>query len=184
MGKRIALGLAASLTAILLILVGVAGGLLLGAVPIGFLLQAKTFGPALDPLLPLCGIAGAFLGCWAAVRAFGHLGGWLHRRRLPGARRDRIAIEATIVGHRATTVSYRGTTTWTYRLEFQWTDPVTSGRRGLTRRYVFRRKRQADVFRDAYCATHRRVPVLVKSPGRPDSAVVDIPYAPVWTEMW
>ena len=184
MVKRIALGLAGSLAAILLILAGVSGGFLLGAIPVGFLILAKIVGLALEPLLPVCWFAGAFLGCWAAVRAVGRLGPWLHRRRLPGARRDRIATEATIVGHRCTTFSYRGTTTWTYRLELQWADPVTSERRRLTRRYVFRKERLADAFRDTYCAALRHVPVLVKSPGRPETAIVDIPDAPVWTELW
>lgn len=174
MGRRIILGLVGALGSTLLLVVG----FFLGALPVAFLMKIDIIGPELDPVLPVAGLVGG----WAAVRNIGRLKTWLFHRRL--ARRDRVSVTATIVGHDLNIRAYRGVTTWWYTLRLQWKDPVTGERRQLKRRYVLRKKRTAEAFRESYCATHPPVVVLVKKGAAPHAAVVAIPYPPVWSEMY
>jgi hypothetical protein len=95
-----------------------------------------------------------------------------------------MTAEATIIGHRSKIFTYRGNTTWTYWLKLQWRDPRTNERRRLERRYVFHKRPMANAFADGYCTGHPHIPVLMKYRGQPETAIIDIPYAPAWTEMW
>lgn len=185
MVKRIAVGLTGSLGALALVVAGAAGGFAVGALPWGLLFEANLIGGAtLDAALPLTGLALGGVGAWAAVQLARRLKIEIYGRRLARARRSRTTAEAAIVGCRSGVVSGRGRTTRWYRLELQWTDPATGEQRRLERRYVFRKRQVAETFHTSYCITKPHVPVLVSRHGNRDAAIVDVPYAPAWIEMW
>lgn len=184
MAKRVLLGLIGFIGAVSLVALGFFAGFLLGALPIAALYAGHILGAgATDALVPLLGLVLGITGTVLAVWSCRRLPTWIHRHRLARMRRQRVSIEAEVTDRDTRYFSYRGSRTWTHRIEVSWPDPLTGEPERIKRRYIFHNEKRSDAFRYGYARSGTKLPVLVKA-GDPPTAIIDIPNGPAWTELW